>query len=241
MLIATDHVDPLNSPASSEEEIAPADPDPDDLTDSSGESSPQPDHSLDTTHDDISYDHQAAHRTALLASQDLSDATPNSSASDALQSSSRDASLAPSSNPRMSFFDEEYAQGRRVPSPPAAIEIDFEPPEEIDQLRGEIEQILASTGWVPDFQAARIPSLQRDATTHLALQALLTQRVQTETGLNAMYSDEDPDGTPLDPERDLEGDYNRQNPGRDFETDTTDYQPSIMISIVACTLGSWGI
>ncbi len=184
---------------------------------------PPPAQTLHTTHDDITYDHQAAHSAALLAPHDLRDAARVSSASDALQSSSSgndlEENLAPTSNSRMSFFDEEYVQGRRVPSPPATIEIDFEPPEEIANLRVEIERVLASTGWVPDFKAARIPSLQRDATTHLALQALLSQRIQTETELNAMYSDKAPDGTPLDPEQDLEGDYNRMHPGRDFEKD----------------------
>jgi hypothetical protein len=39
-MIATDHVDPLHSPASSEEDLLPADPDPDELSDSSGDLSP---------------------------------------------------------------------------------------------------------------------------------------------------------------------------------------------------------
>jgi hypothetical protein len=149
MLIATEHVDPLNSPASSEELFVPADPDPDDRSDSSRDLSPQPDRALATTHDDITYDHQAAHRAVLFIHHELGDALQASSVSDALQSSSasndRDVSLAPSRS-QMSFFDEEYVQGRRVPSPPAAIEIDFEPPEEIDLLRVEITGILAHAG-----------------------------------------------------------------------------------------------
>jgi hypothetical protein len=103
MLIATDHVDPHTSPASSEEEFVPADPDPDDLTDSSGDLSPLPAHALATTHDDITYDHQAAHSAANA----LRDAAQFSSANDALQSLSssndRDVNLASISNSRMSF------------------------------------------------------------------------------------------------------------------------------------------
>jgi hypothetical protein len=173
-------------------------------------------------HEDITYDHEAAHRAALVTHHEVREASQTACANDAMQSSStgsdRDMAPAPSTA-RQSFYDEEYVQGRRVLPPPNEIEIDFEPPEEIDQLRVEITEILANASWLPDFKAARIPWIQRDAVTHRALYALLYQRGKTESELNALYSDEAPDGTLLDPQRDLEGEYNRLHPGRDFETD----------------------
>ena len=221
MLIAKDHVDAIHSPASSEDQFIPADPEPDDVSDSTGDLSPQQDHPL-TDNDDITYDHGAAHRAALVPHHEAREESQTASANDAMQSSStsddRDRPSAPSTA-RQSFYDEEYVQGRRVPSPPNEIDIDFEPPEEIYQLQVEITGILANAGWLPDFKAARIPSLQRDAATHRELYALLYQRGKTENELNALYYDEAHDGTLLDPKRDIEGDYNRRNPGRDFETD----------------------
>ena len=118
MLIAKDHVDPIHSPASSEDQFIPADPEPDDVSDSSGDWSLQQHHPL-TENDDITYDHGAVHRAALVPHHEAREESQTASANDAMQSSStsddRDRPSAPSTA-RKSFYDEEYVQGRRIPS-----------------------------------------------------------------------------------------------------------------------------
>jgi hypothetical protein len=113
---------------------------------------------------------------------------------------------------RMSFFDEEYVQGRRVPSPPpTTMELDFEPESAVNHVRNNIVCMLAQKSWLLDFKEHRVPSMQRDPQVHQELSALLNRRQEIDKELMDMLSDRDEDGKPLDPKRDFEADYQRLN------------------------------
>ncbi len=71
--------------------------------------------------------------------------------------------------------------------------------------------MLAQDKWLPDFKDDRIPSERRDPQAHQELHELLLQRIQTEKELPDMLDDRAADGTPLDPKRDFEDDYQRLN------------------------------
>jgi hypothetical protein len=115
-------------------------------------------------------------------------------------------------SPRLSFFDEDYVQGSRVPSPPpTTMEMDFEPPLAVDHVRNSIVNLLAHSTWLPDFKEHRIPSIQRNPQVHQELTALLRQRNSVEQDLMNMLDDRAADGTPLNPKRDFEKDYERLN------------------------------
>ncbi len=59
------------------------------------------------------------------------------------------------------------------------------------------------------MQANEIPTKTRDAQTHTNLHALLKQREGIEQDLYNMHADVAADGTPLDPQRDWENEYQR--------------------------------
>ncbi len=165
------------------------------------------DESADTTHDDITYNHQAAFHTAAVAHHE-GDALNAATRGDVSQSSTNSATLPP----RMSFFDNEYVQGRRVPSPPqTAMELNFEPPHAVDYVRNNIANLLAHSTWLPDFKEHRIPSIQRNPQVHHELVALMQQRAGVERDLMDMLEDRAADGTPLDPTRNFDKEYERLN------------------------------
>ncbi len=116
MLLTVDHRDPDDNNGSSSSEEAYVPPDHDDLNSASETESP-PRSPLEemqssSVQRDITYDHQAAHLAALPG---------------------------PRPAQRLSFFDEEYVQGQRVPSPlPTAIDMDFELPKAVTQVRVNI-------------------------------------------------------------------------------------------------------
>jgi len=62
---------------------------------------------------------------------------------------------------------------------------------------------------LPDFPAEHIPTLAEHVEVHEQLRELLTARVRTEVALEDMLSDRASDGSPLDPNRDYEDDFNR--------------------------------
>ncbi len=188
MLVAVDHRDPdENGSSSSEDTYVP--PNPDDFNSASETESPPrsppEDMQSSSVQQDISYDHQAAHLAALPGFQPAQ---------------------------RLSFFDEEYVQGQRVASPPpTAMDMDFESPREVTQVRASIAHMLTLDKWLPDFKDHRIPSIRRDPQAHQELHGLIQQRIQTEKELTDMMEDRAADGTPLDPKRDFEDDYQRLN------------------------------
>jgi hypothetical protein len=127
---------------------------------------------------------------------------------DALRSSTSE----PTPSPRMSFFDEEYVQGRQVASPPpTVVELDFEPPRAVDHVRNSIVNLLAHSTWLPDFKEHRVPSIQRNPQVHHELTELMQQRESVERDLTDMLEDRAADGTPLDPTRNFDKDYERLN------------------------------
>jgi hypothetical protein len=124
MLVSVDHIDPLEHASSTEN--SPERNLTDDLVESNHSVSPPPSPNdamqSSSVPEDITYDHQAAHIAAILGK------VRNS----------------PSPTARMSFFDEEYVQGRRVPSPPpTSIELDFEPESAVNHVRNNIVRLLA--------------------------------------------------------------------------------------------------
>ncbi len=162
----------------------------DDMVESDHSVSPPPSQTDDmqssSVQDDVTYDHQAAHIAAIPGR---------------IRNS-------PSPTARMSFFDEEYVQGRRVPSPPpTTMELDFEPESAVNHVRNNIVRMLAQKSWLPDFKEHRVPSMQRDPQVHQELSALLSRRREIDKELMDMLSDRDEDGKPLDPKRDFEADY----------------------------------
>jgi len=134
-----------------------------------------------------------------------------------------EAPKAPSPPPgsRMSFFDEEYVGGQRVPSPtegeatpdPSPIDartssaVAREPPADIANLRDRIYHNLIYRTYMPEFPAARIPSPMFNPSVHLAMVDLVAQRNKTEADLSDMLLDKAADGTLLDPNRDYEQAY----------------------------------
>jgi hypothetical protein len=135
------------------------------------------------------------------------------------------ASRSPSPLPgaRMSFFDEEYVEGRRVPSPTegeatpeprpmntsASSAVSHEPPAHIANARDRIYHNLFHRDIMPDFPAARIPPPMFNPSVHLAMVELVAQRNKTEADLSDMVLDKAADGTLLDPNRDYEPAYQR--------------------------------
>jgi hypothetical protein len=91
------------------------------------------------------------------------------------------------------------------------MEMDFEPPLAVDHVRNSIVNLLAHSTWLPDFKEHRIPTIQRNPQVHQELTALLQQRNSVEQDLMNMLDDRAADGTPLNPKRDFEKDYERLN------------------------------
>jgi hypothetical protein len=134
-----------------------------------------------------------------------------------------EASKAPSPPPgaRMSFFDEEYVGGQRVPSPtqgeatpdpspidaPASNAVSREPPAYIANMRDRIYHNLIYRTYMPEFPEARIPSPMFNPSVHLAMVDLIAQRNKTEVDLSDMLLDKAADGTLLDLNRDYEQAY----------------------------------
>ncbi len=118
--------------------------------------------------------------------------------------------------PRTSFYDEEYCRGTRVQllqsdrQPTAA---DFSPapqppPEDnMDFFRKRIAKAMRQRDHVPVFLQMHIPTRQHNARLHDTLTNLMTQRNDIEKELMDMLSDIAVDGTPLDPQRDIEDAY----------------------------------
>ena len=133
------------------------------------------------------------------------------------------ASRAPSPFPvaKMSFFDEEYVEGRRVPSPTeeeatpmpmdtsASSTVSHGPPAHIASQMDRIYQNLLQRDTMPDFPVARIPSPMFNPSVHLAMVGLVAQRNKAEADLSDMVLDKAADGTLLDPNRDYEPAYQR--------------------------------
>jgi hypothetical protein len=132
-------------------------------------------------------------------------------------------SAAPAS--RLSFFDDEYVGGQRVPSPPtdtpaaghtdppalmpSQIDLALETDEESQQMADRINHLLLTRDYVGDFKPHLIPSLAIAPETHHRLMDLLTHRNRIESDLENLHDDIAADGTPLDPTRDIEPEYER--------------------------------
>ena len=124
-------------------------------------------------------------------------------------------------SPRMSFFDEEYAGGRRVPSPvlqqtvspPANAEEgssnrDGVAPEDLLTIHARIHSVL-NQQYLPEFKEHLIPSHERAPDYHNRLHELLQRRNRVESRLEILLKDEAPDGTPLSPSQYSEPEYMR--------------------------------
>jgi hypothetical protein len=124
-------------------------------------------------------------------------------------------------SPRMSFFDEEYTGGRRVPSPvlqqtvspPAnasegSSNLGGVAPEECLAIQARIQSVL-NQQYVPEFKDHLIPSLNSAPDYHRRLQELVQRRNRVESGLDNLLNDQAADGTPLSPNRDSEPEYLR--------------------------------
>jgi hypothetical protein len=115
--------------------------------------------------------------------------------------------------PRTSFYDEEYCRRTRVQlvqSDRQPTTADFSPasqppPEEnMDFIRQRIANAMRQRDHVPDFLQMHIPTRQHNSRLHDTLTNLMTQRTEIEKELMDMLSDIAADGTPLDPQRDIE-------------------------------------
>ena len=118
--------------------------------------------------------------------------------------------------PRTSFYDEDYCHGRRVQrvqSDRQPTMADFSPapqppPEQsMEFIRQRIATAMRQKDHVPDFLQMHIPTRQHNARLHDTLTNLMTQRTEVEKELMDMLSDVAADGTPLDPQRDIEDAY----------------------------------
>jgi hypothetical protein len=118
---------------------------------------------------------------------------------------------------RLSFFDEEYTSGRRVPSPtdtqtgpPVISQRTAGPPDDIARLRDRINRALSLHVPMPNFPGARIPATATfNPSVHAAMTDLVQRRDRCEHELHLMVHDEAADGTPLDPQRNYEPEYER--------------------------------
>jgi hypothetical protein len=84
---------------------------------------------------------------------------------------------------------------------------------------------------LPDFPAEHIPTLAEHFEVHEQLRELLTARVRTEVALEDMLSDRASDGSPLDPNRDYEDDFNRLS--QQYE-DLNCYSAAAATAVLAC-------
>ncbi len=87
------------------------------------------------------------------------------------------------------------------------VEVDFEDPADVERLRRRLIEMLAAGTTLPDFKVQHIPIPNQDPVTYRRLHELLLQRNRTEFSLNNMLDDKAADGTPLDPYRNFEDDY----------------------------------
>ncbi len=81
------------------------------------------------------------------------------------------------------------------------------PPEHIARLRDRIQHAMRQRRPMPDFPAARIPSVGFNSTVRAAMQDLVAQRDRWDNDLHLMVHDEAADGSPLEPNRDCEQEY----------------------------------
>ena len=81
------------------------------------------------------------------------------------------------------------------------------PPEDIARLRDRINRALSRHLPMPDFPKARIPAATFNPSVHAAMTDLVQQRDRCDDALHRMVHDEAADGTPLDPKRNYEPEY----------------------------------
>jgi hypothetical protein len=128
---------------------------------------------------------------------------------------------------RMSFFDEEYVGGQRVPSPSPPVLVsgdlaDTRPTtgtginsssvtaQNCLDIQERIHRLL-ERDYVRDFKAHLIPSLEQAPEFHRRLNELMARQNRVETSLEHLLDDRLADGTPLEPTRDSEPEYQRMS------------------------------